>query len=212
MKPIEIKRIASNDVVALQNISSQTFIETFAEVNTAENMTSYIAEEFSLVKLSSELINPNIEIYIASIGKEVIGYLKLNFGIAQKELQNENCLEIERIYVSKEYLGKQVGQLLLGKAIAIANDKKLDFIWLGVWEKNQNNLLQQQFGVQGYPTCLFVKPEKTKEGKNNLTKLGQKGYEAGGPNHWIYGKDDNVTLENGIVTITNSAQYIIKPN
>ena len=78
--------------------------------------------------------------------------------------------------------------------------------------KNQNNLLQQQFGVQGYPTCLFVKPEKTKEGKNNLTKLGQKGYEAGGPNHWIYGKDDNVTLENGIVTITNSAQYIIKPN
>lgn len=137
MKPIEIKRIASNDVVALQNISSQTFIETFAEVNTSENMTSYLDEEFSLVKLSSELINPNIEYYFASIGKEVIGYLKLNFGIAQKELQNENSLEIERIYVSKEYLGKQVGQLLLGKAIAIANDKKLDFIWLGVWEKNQ---------------------------------------------------------------------------
>jgi thiol-disulfide isomerase/thioredoxin len=78
--------------------------------------------------------------------------------------------------------------------------------------KDQNNLLQQQFSVRGYPTVCFVKPEKTKDGKYNLTKLGQKGYEEGGPNHWIYGKDDNVTLENGIVTITNSAQYIIKPN
>jgi ribosomal protein S18 acetylase RimI-like enzyme len=157
MKPIEIKRISSNDVVALQNISSQTFIETFATVNTPENMTSYLTEEFSLEKLSSELINPNIEYYFARIGEVVIGYLKLNFGRAQKELQNENSLEIERIYVSKEYLGKQVGQLLLGKAIAIANDKKLDFVWLGVWEKNQRAIrFYEKNGFVVFDEHLFI--------------------------------------------------------
>jgi ribosomal protein S18 acetylase RimI-like enzyme len=157
MKPIEIKRISSNDVVALQNISSQTFIETFAAVNTPENMTSYLAEEISLEKLSSELINPNIEYYFARIGEVVIGYLKLNFGRAQKELQNENSLEIERIYVSKEYLGKQVGQLLLGKAIAIANDKKLDFVWLGVWEKNQRAIrFYEKNGFMVFDEHLFI--------------------------------------------------------
>ena len=157
MKPIEIKRISSNDVVALQNISSQTFIETFAAVNTPENMTSYLVEEFSLEKLSSELINPNIEYYFARIGEEVIGYLKLNIGIAQKELQNENSLEIERIYVSKEYLGKQVGQLLLGKAIAIANDIKLNFIWLGVWEKNQRAIrFYEKNGFEVFDEHLFI--------------------------------------------------------
>jgi hypothetical protein len=157
MKPIEIKRISSNDVVALQNISSQTFIETFATVNTPENMTSYLTEEFSLEKLSSELINPNIEYYFARIGEEVIGYLKLNIGRAQKELQNENSLEIERIYVSKEYLGKQVGQLLLGKAIAIANDKKLDFVWLGVWEKNQRAIrFYEKNGFVVFDEHLFI--------------------------------------------------------
>jgi len=157
MKPIEIKRITSNDVVALQNISSQTFIETFAAVNTPENMTSYLVEEFSLEKLSSELINPNIEYYFARIGEEVIGYLKLNIGIAQKELQNENSLEIERIYVSKEYLGKQVGQLLLGKAIAIANDIKLNFIWLGVWEKNQRAIrFYVKNGFEVFDEHLFI--------------------------------------------------------
>jgi thioredoxin-related protein len=51
--------------------------------------------------------------------------------------------------------------------------------------KTQNNMLQQQFGVQGYPTCWFVKPEKNKEGKYNLTRLGSQGYLAGGPTTWI---------------------------
>lgn len=51
--------------------------------------------------------------------------------------------------------------------------------------RQQNNLLQQQFSVRGYPTVWFVKPEKTKEGKVNLAKLGQTGYEAGGAQNWV---------------------------
>ena len=51
--------------------------------------------------------------------------------------------------------------------------------------RKQNNLLQQQFSVRGYPTIMFVKPEKTKEGKVNLVQLGQLGYVAGGAQNWI---------------------------
>ena len=72
-------------------------------------------------------------------------------------MQNENSLEIERIYVSKEYLGKQVGQLLLGKAIAIANDNKLDFVWLGVWEKNQRAIrFYEKNGFVVFDEHLFI--------------------------------------------------------
>jgi thioredoxin-related protein len=53
--------------------------------------------------------------------------------------------------------------------------------------KAQNRGLQQQFGVRGYPTCWFVKPEKMSDGKMNLAPLGSKGYEAGGPANWING-------------------------
>jgi thioredoxin-related protein len=53
--------------------------------------------------------------------------------------------------------------------------------------RQQNNLLQQQFSVRGYPTVWFVKPEKTKEGKLNLAQLGQTGYVAGGAQNWING-------------------------
>ena len=36
--------------------------------------------------------------------------------------------------------------------------------------QQQNNLLQQQFGIQGYPTIHFVRPDKI-DGKTNLTSL-----------------------------------------
>ncbi|MEN9699731.1 MAG: hypothetical protein RLZZ301_929 [Bacteroidota bacterium] len=53
--------------------------------------------------------------------------------------------------------------------------------------KQQNRNLQQQFGVRGYPTCWFVRPEKMSDGKMNLTPIGSKGYEAGGPVNWTSG-------------------------
>ena len=50
--------------------------------------------------------------------------------------------------------------------------------------QQQNNMLQQQFGIQGYPTIHFVRPDKI-DGKTSLTKLGNTGYRAGGPPVWI---------------------------
>ena len=51
--------------------------------------------------------------------------------------------------------------------------------------KDQNRQLQQMFAVQGYPTCHFVMPTPTDDGRINLAPLGQNGYMAGGPDVWI---------------------------
>jgi ribosomal protein S18 acetylase RimI-like enzyme len=86
--------------------------------------------------LTDELNNVNSEFYFATFDNNIIGYLKLNFGQSQTEMKEDNSLEIERIYVLKDYHGKNVGQVLLEKSIHIARQKGLDFIWLGVWEEN----------------------------------------------------------------------------
>jgi ribosomal protein S18 acetylase RimI-like enzyme len=38
--------------------------------------------------------------------------------------------------VLQDFHGKKVGQLLYEKAIQIARNKKVPFVWLGVWEEN----------------------------------------------------------------------------
>lgn len=136
MTEIEIKKVTLSDIDQLQKIGRQTFYETFATGNTEENMTKYLDEGFSAEKLTTELNDNNAEFYFATLNNNVIGYLKLNFGQSQTELQDEKALEIERLYVLKDFHGKKVGQLLYDKAIEVAKEKKSDYIWLGVWEEN----------------------------------------------------------------------------
>lgn len=136
MTAIEITKVTLNDIDQLQKIGRQTFEETFAASNSEENMKNYLEEGFSTEKLTAELQDKNSEFYFAKANNETIGYLKLNFGASQTELKDDKALEIERIYVSKDFHGKNIGQLLYDKAIQIAQQQKADYVWLGVWEEN----------------------------------------------------------------------------
>jgi diamine N-acetyltransferase len=136
MDTIEIKKVSLSDIAGLQAISRQTFTETFADENTESDMKTYLDENLSLAKLTAEWMDTGSEFYFASLCNKVIGYLKLNSGLSQTELKEKRALEIERIYVLKEFHGKKVGQILFDKALQIAAETKAEYIWLGVWEKN----------------------------------------------------------------------------
>jgi len=136
MKNIDIEKVTLNDIEQLQKIGRETFYETFSARNTVENMEKYLDEKFSVEKLTTELKEKDSEFYFATFDTSVIGYLKLNFGQSQTELKDDKALEIERIYVLKEFHGKKIGQILYNKAIQIANQKKVDYVWLGVWDEN----------------------------------------------------------------------------
>lgn len=136
MSSIEIKKASISDIDILQKIGKQTFIETFAAVNTPENMDNYLEESFNTNQLTTELNNPDSQFYLAILENEVIGYLKINFGKAQTESINDNALEIHRIYVLQQFHGKKIGQLFVDKVLEIVNEYPAEYIWLGVWEEN----------------------------------------------------------------------------
>lgn len=136
MSSINIRKVVIGDIDTLLQISRQTFLETFSASNSAENMKDYLDGSLSKEKLTAELNDENAAFYFATLENQVIGYLKLNFGASQTELKDENAIEIERIYASKEFLGKGVGKLLYDKAMDVARQKGSDYIWLGVWEEN----------------------------------------------------------------------------
>lgn len=135
METIHVKQAFSAQLAALQKLGRQTFYETFASSNTRENLEAYMEESFNTLQLQKELADPDSQFFIAYDHEQAIGYLKINTGAAQTE-PLPNALEIQRIYVLKNYLGKAIGQLLFNKAVEVAKEKKVDSIWLGVWEKN----------------------------------------------------------------------------
>jgi ribosomal protein S18 acetylase RimI-like enzyme len=157
MHNIAVIKVSIADVKQLQAISRQTFFESYSDRNTAENMQKYLTEVFSIEKLSEELNNPCSEFYLANLNAQTIGYLKVNYGNAQTELKDPNAFEIERIYVLKEFQGKQVGQLLFGKALQLAKDRKSTYLWLGVWENNFKAIsFYKKCGMMEFDTHVFI--------------------------------------------------------
>ena len=156
MANIEIKRVTINQIDQLQKIGRQTFSETFSPGNSEEDMETYLNEGFSIEKLSAEIAATNSKFYFAILDDTIIGYVKVNLGTSQTESKAENTLEIERIYVLKEFHGKTVGQQLYEKAMEIAKETSVTYVWLGVWEKNSKAIrFYEKNGFKAFDTHIF---------------------------------------------------------
>lgn len=131
-----ITLVSIEDYKSVQLIGRETFYETFAESNSEEDMQKYLSDSFSDNQVKAELSNKESLFFIAWEDNTPIGYLKINIGEAQTELQDPLALEIERIYVKATHHGKKIGQKLYDKAFEIAEQTNKKSIWLGVWEEN----------------------------------------------------------------------------
>lgn len=159
MDGIRIKKVSVEDIESLQKIGKQTFFETFSDSNTHEDMMKYLEESFNMDKLTDEIENTFSAFFFAMIDNDVVGYLKLNTGDSQTEMRDRKSLEIERIYVLNNYQGKSVGQLLYEKAIQVAKELDVEYVWLGVWENNPK-------AIQFYKKNGFIEFDK------HIFKLG----------------------------------------
>ena len=138
MEGLAFVKVTQHEVEVLRELSTVTFIDTYAAYNTEEDMLNYIETEFSSAKLMSGLNSVDSAFYFALDGLTPTGYIKVNYAGAQTDINDSKCLELERIYVLKKYQGKKIGQFLLDGALAIAKHENLDYVWLGVWDKNIN--------------------------------------------------------------------------
>ena len=135
--PVTISLVRPSEVEELLSLSRETFYDAFEHLNNKDDFEAYTSVAFTRQRLLTELENPNSQFYFAIIDDEKVGYMKLNYSSAQTELQNDNAVEVERIYVLASQQGKKIGNQLLDFAIDKAKAENKPYIWLGVWEHNQ---------------------------------------------------------------------------
>ena len=128
------------DANLLAELGAQTFAETFTEDNTPEDMSSYLADSFNLEKLTAELADPLSIFYIAEVDGHAAGYAKIHSGEALDGVEGQKPIELVRLYVSRKWLGRGVGQALMQRCIDEARELGFQTIWLGVWERNNRAL------------------------------------------------------------------------
>jgi ribosomal protein S18 acetylase RimI-like enzyme len=132
-----VRRARAKDAALLAELGARTFSETFAADNTPEDMTAYLASSFGQELQAAELADPHSLFLIAEIDGVAGGYAKLGHGPTPESVIGNKPIELVRLYVSREWLGRSIGAALMRACIDEAAQKGYRTIWLGVWEHNQ---------------------------------------------------------------------------
>jgi ribosomal protein S18 acetylase RimI-like enzyme len=154
---LHYRRCDIKDLEKLVEVSVNTFDDTFRDYIAGENMKAYMDSAFTSNKLTIELENEESEFYFVYLNDSVAGYFKINGAGAQTELNDKSSLELERFYLLKEFRGRNFGEQILERVLSIAREKKLKYIWLGVWEKNYRALkFYRKHGFIRFGEHLFI--------------------------------------------------------
>lgn len=153
---LEFKKCTLKDAKLLTEVSWQTFYNAYKNDNDPTNFKQFLDSTFNLDKVTAELNNHNCSFYFVYQNKQLVGYFKLNENEAQTEIFKEDTLELERIYVLDEFQRKGIGKQMLDKAVTIAKEKSVSFIWLGVWKINTKAIaLYESQGFEKFSSHIY---------------------------------------------------------
>ena len=147
---LALRKCTTDDLEMVRDISIRTFYDTYAELNTPENIRLCIEESFNVKEMTRVLENPNVDIILLSMSGRPAGYVRINGAPSQTDINDPASLEVERIYILKEHQRKGLGKFLLDHAVSIATERGKEYVWLGVWERNEN-------AIRFYEKCGMYK-------------------------------------------------------
>jgi ribosomal protein S18 acetylase RimI-like enzyme len=133
---IEIK--ITDDAEMVAELARSTFWDAFKDhpKNAPHDMADYMAKAFSVEHVRSELSDPQNIFLVAEIENKPAGYAKLIRDNIEPGVTAERPIELGRLYVHQEFLGKGIAPALIEKCYETGRELGHDVIWLGVWEFN----------------------------------------------------------------------------
>jgi len=131
-----IRKCEAKDLTQLTQFALKTFKDTFEKDNDPKDFKAYIEKAITTEKLGQEMTNKGSSFYFLELEGQIIGYIKLNLTPFQSDINDPKSLELERAYVDLNYHGLGYGKMLFDFIIEQAKFHQIEYIWLGVWERN----------------------------------------------------------------------------
>lgn len=132
-----IRQMTAADIDMLQQISIETFCDTYAAFNTEEDMKLHVEEKFNKQRLLDEMFTKDESFFVAEKEGQPAGYIKLRSSEEPEAMKGRKHTELERIYARKQFQGLGLGKLLMQKALLFAKENAYEVLWLGVWKQNE---------------------------------------------------------------------------
>ena len=153
---LRIRIAGAGDAEMIADLARRTFYESFAAVNTEENMRIYLEEQYTREKAMAEVVAPGRIYILAYLGDEVAGYASLREAEPPRGLEGEKTIEIGQLYAEQMLIGKGVGAFLMQACLDIAKERGRDWVWLGVWTQNHRaKAFYSKWGFEPFGEHIF---------------------------------------------------------
>ncbi|HYK44187.1 MAG TPA: GNAT family N-acetyltransferase [Parafilimonas sp.] len=158
MNQVVIRQATASDAELIADLSRETFYNAFAPYNTKANMDKFMNEVFTREKLIAEVAAPGNIFLLAFVGDEPAGYVRMrDKNLPEEPLGTDNIIEIARIYTASSEISKGIGSLMLKECVSTAKEMRRQYIWLGVWEKNDKAIrFYERHGFKTFGDHTFM--------------------------------------------------------
>jgi ribosomal protein S18 acetylase RimI-like enzyme len=133
---MQIRRAQVDDAALFAELAARTFRDTFAHLNTAQDMATHLASSYSEAIQRAQLESPSIRVLLLERDGEPVGYAQLRSGHAPDCVPSTPTIELWRFYIDRSGIGLGLAQTLMQAVYAHARDAAAQSLWLGVWEHN----------------------------------------------------------------------------
>ena len=145
-----------SDAAPLAALAEETFRETFASMNTVEDMNLHCRTSYGAAIQSAEISDSNMVTLVCEEGGTLIAFAQLRWSEAPSCVPAIDPGEIQRLYVASSWHGKGIAQALMAACLKEMERRASDVVWLGVWERNPRAIaFYKKFGFSAVGSHIF---------------------------------------------------------
>ena len=162
---VELRTPSLSDAETLRALAIDTFCETFAYLYPAADLQQFLVSHYSLARIEQELAEKTSLHLIAWCDGEAVGFVRARDNTLPIASIRPAQMELQRLYVKKDWQGLGIGQVLMDAAIGSLHARGAQEICLGVWEENEKaQRFYAKYGFEPVGTYFFhVGSQKDRE-------------------------------------------------
>jgi ribosomal protein S18 acetylase RimI-like enzyme len=134
--PPMIRRAGLDDAPALATLGARTFIESFGQLYSAEDLQAFLEESHTVAAYERLLADPRYALWLAEADGRAIGYAMAGpCGLPHAEVAPGDG-ELKRLYLLASAQGGGIGAGLFGQALEWLERDGPRTLWISVWSEN----------------------------------------------------------------------------
>jgi GNAT superfamily N-acetyltransferase len=152
-----IRLARHDDIERLVELASTTFRDTYRLIDDPDDIEDYVKTSFTPSVFASILDDPTSTLLVVDAGGRLLGYSQVQRSAAPPCVTGPTPIELARLYLREEALGKGLGAALIRAAHAEARRHGCHTLWLGVYDRNERaREFYRRFGFTDVGTKEFL--------------------------------------------------------